>query len=250
MAMTETIQNEIEKTHKEGSTSLFLRHLVFQIVDEAARAFYKDDYAMKCQQTAGAAKRLLDRLEIESTLIVGATCFAKVGLDGELKGWTGFFGDEYHVWLQTEFHEIVDLSISQLYRHPRTRISELPVPAIWWDQRAGCPPLFSYLIDHAIDRVEFDDTDEQEKYETFVKAVEERCDKTLACASINDVDFSNLLTCLDQLNRWTEEGRLWPTGALKILDLPDHLPAWMRDRQTEIERALNAGKAPKSRLLT
>ncbi len=247
MISGEIIQSQIDKTREVERTALFLQHLVIQIVDETARAHYAEDYSMKCLQTSAAVQHLLKKIGIKSTLIAGAACFAKVGLDGKLTGWTGFWGDDPHVWLQTEFHEIVDLSISELHQHPRTRTPELPLPAIWWDQREGCPPLFCYLLDEAFHDVLLAAA-EQEKYEMFIKAVDKRYDETLATAALDDIGFPSLLTCLHQLNQWAEEGRAWPVGALAIMDDGIPFPPWITDRKAEVDEALAKGEWPKSRL--
>ncbi|ENM5895723.1 hypothetical protein NTH50_003915 [Vibrio mimicus] len=46
--------------------------------------------------------------------------------------WNGFWGDDHHVWLMTEFGELVDLTIKYLHLYPVTKgNNQLEMPAIW-----------------------------------------------------------------------------------------------------------------------
>ena len=133
------IDRQIEKSAAGKRATPFLRRLVFQTVDAVSRSHYARDYSMKCVQTAAATKMLLAKMGIDSRLTMGAVCFPKILDGGQFAGWAGFWDADHHVWLETEFNEVVDLSISQLHDHPRTIEREMQTPAIWWEQRNGCP---------------------------------------------------------------------------------------------------------------
>ena len=143
------IGRQIEKSAAGKRTTPFLRRLVFQTVDAVSRSHYAKDYSMKCGQTAAATKMLLAKMGIDSRLTMGAVCFPKILWGGQFAGWTGFWDADYHVWLETEFNEIVDLSISQLHDHPRTIEREMQTPAIWWEQKKQLATNYSLSSRHS-----------------------------------------------------------------------------------------------------
>ena len=118
MIKRQFIAKQVRKSVRTKCTSLFLRRLVFQTVDTVARTHYGHDYAMKCLQTAEASRMLLEEVGIESRLTAGAVCVPKILTNGQFGGWTGYWGDHHHVWLETEFNEVADLALSQLHEHP------------------------------------------------------------------------------------------------------------------------------------
>lgn len=242
------IDRQIEKSAAARRTTPFLRRLVFQTVDTVSRSHYAKDYSMKCVQSAAAMKMLLAKMGIGSRLTMGAVCFPKVTISGQFAGWTGFWGAAHHVWLETEFNEVVDLSISQLHEHPRTNGEEMQTPAIWWDQEYGWPPIILYLFDTYAGGVDFGDTVDQKSYEQFAEKVHGSFSSVLADKTIEDVTFSPLLGDFDQLNMWTEQCHPWATAALTVLDNQIPFPPWIVDRQKEIELALAQGRYPTSRL--
>ena len=242
------IDNQIQKSVRTRSTSLFLRRLVFQTVDSVARAHYGQDYAMKCLQTAAASRMLLEEMGIESRLMAGAVCVPKILINGQFGGWTGFWGDHHHVWLETEFSEVVDLTISQLHEHPRTRVSEMQTPAIWWNQRNGWPPIIRYLFDSPLGGVSLSDNEEQASYIRLLVSVRELFSSTMTNRSVGDVAFAPLLGDIEELNVWTEKHHPWAIGALSVLRRGLPMPEWIADREREITLAWSQGKCPKSRL--
>ena len=242
------IERKIEKSAAAKRTAPFLRRLVFQTVDAVSRSHYANDYPMKCVQTAAASKMLLANMDIDSRLTMGAVCFPKILHGGQFAGWTGFWGRDHHVWLETEFNEVVDLSISQLHEHPRTIGREMQAPAIWWEQKYGWPPIIRYLFDTYAGGVDLGDPGDQASYEQFLEKVQAMFSWILAEKTIEDVAFSPLLGDVDQLNIWTEEGHPWTIGSLTVLDRQISFPEWIANRQKEIESALARGMYPNSRL--
>ena len=83
------IDEQIAEWRTQRRTAPFVQHLVMQIVDEAARSHYPNDYPMKCLQTAGAIQHVLLKLGITAQLYAGAVCFTKVDPSGKFVGWTG-----------------------------------------------------------------------------------------------------------------------------------------------------------------
>ena len=248
MIKRQFIKKQIEKSHHTKCTTLFLRRLIFQTVDVVTRAHYGNQYCMKCLQTSTGVQILLAEMGIKSRLTFGAVCVPKILKTGEFGGWTGFWGDDHHVWLETEFGDVVDLSISQLHQHPRTKFPEIKTPAVWWNQRHGWPPFIRYLFDTQVDKIELADADDQTSYEEFSDKVKAEFSVALADKFVQDIAFSPMLDDVDQVKTWAEENNPWATGALTVLEYQIAFPPWIVDRQWEIESALDQGKLPKSRL--
>lgn len=241
------LKSQITKSRNDDLTAPFLRHLIFQTVDTVAREHYPDDYSMKCAQVSGAIQHLLSHIGIRSTLIIGAACFAKVSPTKGFDGWTGFWGNDHHMWIQTEFHEIVDLSISQLHEHPRTVDKEVQIPAFWWDQRPGTAPLFKYLYDIQIDKIEMDEAP-QATYMAFLAKVKDKFDDTVAASMDERIHFVPMLSTLTELNTLVTEGDSWASGALSILHNKILHPYWIREREKELSEYQAKGQHPPSRL--
>lgn len=248
MIKRQFIKKQIQKSHHTRCTSTFLRRLIFQTVDIVTRAYYGNNYCMKCSQTSAVLQMLLATFDIQSRLTFGAVCVPKILATGQFGGWTGFWDKDHHVWLETEFGEVVDLSISQLHEHPKTSFRELQTPAIWWNQRHGWPPIICYLFDTQVDGIDFGGSEDQTSYECFTDKVQTAFSTVLADEFVQDIAYSPLLGDVDQLNSWTEECDPWATGALRVLEYQIAFPEWIIDRQREIELALDQGKLPESRL--
>lgn len=243
------IDEQVAEWRVQSQTAPFIQHLTLQIVDEAARSHYLNDYPMKCLQTAGGIQHILHKLGITAQLYAGAVCFTKIDPSGKFVGWTGFWGADHHIWLHTEFNEIVDLSASQLHNHPLTQGEELPLPAIWWDYRQGLPAVFKYLPDVPVAKIEMEEPD-QSIYLKFLERVDCLYDEYLSKRSPDDILFKRLLSHISQLNEWTDAGDLWLNGSLQILNVEKPHPQWIIEREAEISSAYAKGEAPKSRLMS
>ena len=248
MIKRQFVEKQVRKSVGNKCTSTFLRKLVFQTVDSVARAHYGHDYAMKCVQTAAASRMLLEELGVKSQLMAGAVCVPKMLPNGNFNGWTGYWGDEHHVWLETEFNEVADLSISQLHEHPGTSVREMQTPAIWWNRRNGWPPIIRYMSDSPFGGILLSDVEEQASCERFLVSVRDEFASSMRNNIVNDVVFAPLLGDVEQLNVWTENRHPWAIGALSVLRGAIPMPVWVTDRDKEITLALSQGKWPKSRL--
>jgi len=248
MIKPQFLKKQFQKSIGAQSTAPFLRRFVIRIVDEVAQAHYGAEHPMKCTQTAGAIQVLLAELGIASRLTMGAVCFPKINSAGHFVGWSGFWEDDHHIWLTTQFYEVVDLSISQQHDHPSTEGEEMPTPAIWWDQAGGWPPIMRYLEDTFVDRIALSCPDEQTSYERFVAKVGVAFSSALSERDVKDFTFKQLLMDVDQLNQWTETKHPWATAALFVPEHQVAFPAWIIERQEEIERALERNEEPASRL--
>jgi hypothetical protein len=150
MITRDEIQSELAQSFEHRQTTGPLRRLVLSIVDRAARRHYGETYPTRCVQTATVISLLLEQFGIESQVWGGAFSYperlkviATAG-SGALASpaWGGFWGENHHAWVVTEFCELVDLSVSQSHadlRHGDDRPHQ--IPAIWWRDKYFPSPL-------------------------------------------------------------------------------------------------------------
>ena len=135
------------KAQNERRTSGFLRRLCFTVVENVLMQHYCDSYSMRCLQASLAISSILKKVGIKSQPYIGEVCVPQVFLDNKIAPkWNGFWGDDHHVWLMTEFGELVDLTIKYLHLHPVAKgNSQLEMPAIWWSETSRLPNVIKYL---------------------------------------------------------------------------------------------------------
>jgi hypothetical protein len=230
-----------------GQTPRALRDLIFRSVDRAAERHYAEAYPMKCLQCSVAIQRLLLRAGIESQLWVGAVCAAEVFEDPTVVGWGGFWGQDHHVWLVTQFHELVDLSIGRLYRHPRRKRTDgVPMPPVWWTDIVTWPPVLKYLADSRTDvRL---DPEETEDLELFLAHVDSTFDACLRQKDIGQSHFGSVLGGPRSMNELYESGDQWVVRALFFQEHSIAMPDWILEREEQLVRAHRNGTRAASRL--
>lgn len=225
------------KSRQMGQTSLFLRRLIFSTVDRLAKNRYGEDYPIRCLQTSVAVQSLLASLGIRSELWLGALCAAGPHEDPTAATWAGFWGQDHHVWLRTEFNELVDLSVSQLHLHPRSiRDDGIAMPPVWWDDIGGWPPIIRYLPDSRIGEVSLpapDETDLAEFRTDIMVAFGEQTKH----ARVDQITFGPILDNVDTMNRLTAQGHPWLVGALAFLGHGVSFPPWIQAREAELNAA-------------
>lgn len=202
---------------------------------------------MKCLQASAAIRRVLDLIGIRSTLWCGAVCFAEVFDSGSDFAWGGFWDRDHHVWLVTEFGEYVDLSISQMHKHPGSRRSDgIPVPAVWWDDISRWPSVITYLPDSPIGiGLEGGDAVDLAR---FLDLVQQAFHDLVTRSEVHSVKFGPLLTGPDGLNELHAKGLPWAVRAYEFEVRNVHRPSWIVDRQAELEAATSTRSSPRSRL--
>jgi hypothetical protein len=242
------LKSQAAKARTERRTPAFLRRLVGASVDGAARHHYGDAYAIKCLQTSWAVKTLLSDLGIGSRVWLGALCAAEVYEEWGHDGWGGFWGADHHVWLVTEFNELVDLSIAELHRHPVSRRSDgIPIPPLWWETLDSWPPVIRYLPDSVVGNVALSPP-EMSDLDAFTEATRARCSSLIAERRVDQISFGPFLESVDSMNRLHETGHPWLTRAIAFQDFGKTFPAWIREREAELIAAFRAGQAAPSRL--
>lgn len=242
MDLMNKITQEAKDSSARKSTSVFLRELVFAIVDRAVSEHYRDLYPIKCLQSSAAIQVLLDRLGIKSNLFIGATCWAKVSTDGLPEGWNGFWGDDHHVWVATEFYELVDLTISKLHLHPASLNSpQREVPAVWWGDISRWPHVIKYLPTGRAG-LGLNESD-LEDLELFKKRVL-RIFSEIGSGDLEIPCFPGpILHGPDCLNRLHSEGHAWVNDAYFFEKHNVPLPEWIIRRELELRKQYEAKRA-------
>lgn len=241
------IKKQVEKATRVAATPPVLRSLVFSVVDQMAQEHYGSQYPLKCLQTAAATQQLLATMGIRSTLWCGAVCFAEVFDEASDVSWGGFWGEDHHVWVITEFKEYVDLSISRLHQHPNSRRTDgVPVPAVWWDDITQWPSVIRYLPDSPVG-IGLEGSDAADLAQ-FLNRVEQAFNRSLAHGQIDAVKFSPLLTGPNSMNDLYAQGLPWAVRSYVIQEHNIPFPSWIVERQEELWSAWEAGTTAPRRM--
>jgi hypothetical protein len=182
---------------------------------------------------------VLKKLGIESKLWTGAACFAVAYKSGVGQtGWGGFWDRDHHVWLVTEFMELVDLTISELHLHPASsRRDAEPIPPLWWDDIAGWPKTIRYLPEGAVAPIfQFETREETEDLERFKARVLATMERYLAERKTEDVAFGPMLEGEHSLNSLYEQGHPYLVKTLIVHQLNIPFPPWVQRRMDELNR--------------
>jgi hypothetical protein len=180
---------------------------------------------------------------------MGAFCAAEIFEEWGHDGWGGFWGDDHHIWLVTEFNELVDLNVAVMHQHPRSRRSDgVPMPPLWWDLACGWPSVISYLPDMLVERVELPDISDQMDLIEFEAAVMRRFEDAILTQRPDQLKCAGLLEDIDAMQRLHEAGNPWLNRAIAFQERGIPLPLWMRTRAQEIASAHRAGEPIPSRL--
>ena len=202
---------------------------------------------MKCLQCFVAIKQLLHEFGVESRLWVGAVCEAEVFEEAGWIGWGGFWDQDHHIWLVTEFAEFVDLSISQLHLHPRRRRSDgIPIPPIWWSDIGTWPCVLRYLLDSPAGFA-FNETD-QADLELFLAKGTTSFDDCALEIEVGSPAFGPILHGSASMNELFEAGNAWVTRSIVLQHMSLPLPLWVQEREQEFLDAHKRGQRASSRL--
>lgn len=240
------LKRQSEKSLQEKRTSPFLRRLVFQVVDAAARGHYADAYPTKCFQCSAAIATLLDGFGIRSRMMAGAVCIAETS-EGEMPRWGGFWDQDHHVWLMTGFGELVDLSIGVLHRHPASsRADGHPNPPLWWTDPGVWPPIIRYLPDTEVHRLA--DPAERADLDRFRSRAIDDLGALTADGTVEDISFGPILDGMATLDGLTQAGNPWARRAYAIQRHRVPHPPWIRRREEELMEAWRQRRPASSHL--
>jgi hypothetical protein len=239
MIRTGFLQKQVQKSRRERRTTQFLRRFVFSVVDQALHEHYGKDYPEKCLQSSAAIQSVLSKLGIESKLWTGAACLAQAYKTApEQTGWGGFWDRDHHVWLVTEFMELVDLTISELHLHPASsRRDAEPIPPLWWDEIAEWPRTIRYLPEAPVAPVfQFEEREDTEDMERFKALVLTTMERYMAGRRVEDVAFGPMLEGERSLNSLHSLGHPYVVKTFIVQQLNIPFPPWVQRRMDEIDR--------------
>ncbi|PKH04774.1 hypothetical protein [Moritella sp. Urea-trap-13] len=202
------LDKQVSKARSESKTPEFLCRLCFIVVEKVLTQHYSDSYSMRCLQSSVALSLLLKRFGIKSQLYTGELCVSQVFLDDRIvPNWNGFWGDDHHVWLRTEFNEIIDLTVKYLHLHPATNSNQLQMPAIWWSDISRWPSVIKYLPQGPVN-LELP-SQEMVDLEVFQTKVIQELEIFLESYSVNEVVFSPILHGPETMNELYKKGYPW-----------------------------------------
>ncbi|MBL4781103.1 MAG: hypothetical protein JKX92_02570 [Porticoccaceae bacterium] len=230
-----TLTAEIIESRRQSVTSDFIRQLTFFVVDRALLNHYPISHSMKCFQSSLAIQLVLKRFKIKSQVILGELCVPQV-FDDELlaPNWSGFWGDNHHVWLLTEFGELVDLNVRYLHKHPESQQihKQLEMPAIWWNEITQWPSILRYFPQGPVE-ANFSQ-DEMDDFEQFKKHVSKTLEFVISSMAVEDLLFSPILEGTDSINELRKKGNLWLQRSAKLQNMTTPYPKIISDREQEL----------------
>lgn len=234
MISNDYLSRQIDSSRADGRTTLFLRNLAIFVVRSALRRHYGENYSIRCLQASLGFKRVLERIGLKSDLWTGDVCFAQAFASPPFEMcFSGFWDKDHHIWLLTEFKEIVDLTIGQLHRHPAsTRSDALEIPALWWDDISRWPATIRYLPSGRV-TVQLPETDAID-LSAFELVLNSTLDGVLEQLDPDDIPEYPLLHGPSALNELHSKGHPWVTATADYQTSEVPLPDYMSKREQEL----------------
>lgn len=144
-----------------------------------------------------------------------------------------FGGDDHHVFLATEYNELVDLTMKYLHLHPMSKKNkQLPVPAVWWSDIDQWPTILKYLPENAKVNIMLPEEDNLD-LENFKILVLKEYENTLESSTVNEILFEPILNGIDSVNKLYNEGNMWLKKSLIFQELNIPLPLWVEKKEAE-----------------
>lgn len=236
--LRKNILSEIKKSKDEKSVTDFLKRFILSIVELALMDVYGDNYSTRCLQSSIGIKKLLEDFGINSKLIEGACCFSNIkGSNPYMCSWAGFWDKDHHIWLITEFFEIVDFTISKLNQHPSFVHNEnvQSIPVLWWSPADLTPPIFKYVPRNlnTIVNVELFG-EEMEELNRFLDKVDEIKVEKLKTDNYDFIYQNGILEGPESLNTFILKGNHWACGSLIIQQKNISFPNWIIEKDQEL----------------
>jgi len=227
------IKAQFETSKIQGFTSPILCRLCFNIVDEALKVQYESNYSTRCLQSSFGIQKVLKSFGINSKPFRGSACFLQVfGNNPYQACWKGFWDKDHHVFLITEFNEIVDLTIAQLHIHPNeTKSDIIPINPIWWHPIDISPKIFKYLPDVPIK--EGLQGTEKEDFDKYLNIVDIKISKIYE-KSLCSINFNNILFGINNYEEIYNCKDSWVNLAERLISTGIELPDWIKMKELEL----------------
>lgn len=232
--MPATLRDEAARSIRERRTSEVVRCAVVGAVHSALVERYDGDFSERCLQASFAIRRTLEVLGIRATPWAGDLCVVETFWNPPPEwSWGGFWDQDHHVYVVTEFVELVDLSICQLHRHgARRRPDGHAPPMVWWDDVTTPAPVLRHLprarINHGLVGAEAEDLSE------LLQAVEGLVNPDALATDMPSYP-GPVVSSVHDIARLAEGGDPWAIGAFTAAAHPDFaFPPWIQERDKEL----------------
>jgi hypothetical protein len=240
MISREEILAAVQESKQSKRTSLLLRRLSFLSAEHAMTSVFGANYSEKCLQASFALQAVLGAIGIESTLWEGEVCVPNVSrIDGCPTGWHGFWGEDHHIWLVTEFAEFVDLSIQQMHVHRAFGSGSEPMPPLWWRLTDRWPRILAYLPKHPV-TPQLTPSD-QAQLEECGRIAERHLADLLLNRRAKSIRYPEILDGIETLTRLCDCKNKWAIGSAFMEQMavpyPEHIERTVRSVQVESRRA-------------
>jgi hypothetical protein len=233
------LQKQVQGSRGDKHTTPFLRRFVLSIVEEALRGRYGGESPEKCLQASLAIQLVLDQLGISSKVCEGAVCFAQAYKNApqEIR-WVGFWGEDHHYWLMTEFRELVDLPISQIHLHPAfSRSDGETIPALWWNDLGSWPNTIRYIPAGLLSPdSKFENREDEDDQKAFEALVIETMNRYMARYDVDNISFGPILENEDSLNSLYQQGHPYLVKTYIAHQQAIPFPPWIQQRLAELTR--------------
>jgi len=233
------LQSEINKSKEYKSTQKLLQDFVFSVVEESLTNVYGENYSIRCLQSSLGIQKILKEFGINSSIQIGSCCFSVVeGTNPYQIVWGGFWDKDHHVWLLSEYFEIIDFTVSKLHLHPFRNGKNLanPIPPIWWAPASIAPPIFKYLPNklniNLVPKLEEEENNELLRYFDKLDEIKSKKLKLLEEGYVPH-EFE-ALTGIQKLNELYESGNNWLNGSLIIQEQRIPFPDWIIEKEKEL----------------
>lgn len=237
--LKEKLCNEVMISRNNKSTSIFLKRFILSIIEEALIDVYEENYSTRCLQSSLGIQKLLNEFGIVSKLFEGSCCFPNVKGENPYDFfWGGFWDNDHHIWLQSEFFEIIDFTITKLNQHPKSINNQNvhSIPVIWWSPADLTPSIFKYLPRKLNVQVTIDlRGKEKEDLENFLTRVQEIKNERL---SENQKNYSlyqdEILENPESLDQLFRKGNHWLRGSFVVQQKNIAFPEWIIKKEQEL----------------
>lgn len=222
---------EIHRSRVNKKASNELKNFVLSCTHMFLVKHYGVNYSDRCLQSSLGINRILRHFGFNSILLEGGFCMPRTSFERKELGWQGFWGEDHHYWILTEFKEIIDLSISLSAQHPAFKNNEpYSPPPIWWQEKRGVPDFMIYLStqSYGLNGIfELQDPSDNLIMQHYLKDIEDFLNSSQLTYTSN---FDYIFSDMSDFNSGLKRKDPWFLNCSfhSSIDLP--IPKWFEDR--------------------
>ena len=216
MISIKSIISEVDKSKLQHRTTSFLLQFVFLIIEKSLKSAFGQNYSDKCLQSSYGINHLLNKIGIESDIYKCELKALEVyELDGEIKFcWGGFSDESYHVFLMTQFSEIVDFTFSLLYKDPNLINKNVyKTHPIWWCSDSNIPDYIQYKN---FTKLNIEDSFKQSATD-FIDLLDKQFKDTIHNHGEKDIEYYPILINEKTINELIKQKDPWLFNIAKSL---------------------------------